>query len=131
MHEDQKVWGEFFGLPRTHGPDTWAAFQNYFNTMLHGPLLGSEPVCAEVAQRVVYMERPNLLRLATSPLRFLVTERIPQPLLKRLGVALAVALVGEAATDAEPFREIYASLTACGCPIAATAINLKGRTSPT
>lgn len=85
--EDMKLWGEFFGLPRTHGPNTWAAFQDYFNTMLHGPLLGSEPVCAEVAQRVVHLERPHLFRLATSPLRFLVTERIPQPLLERLGLS--------------------------------------------
>lgn len=41
-----------------------------------------------------------------------------------LGVALAVAIAGEAAADANPFRLIYASLTACGCLIAGTAIKL-------
>jgi EmrB/QacA subfamily drug resistance transporter len=46
-----------------------------------------------------------------------------------LGVALGIAIVGEAKWDAEPFRFIYVSLTVCGCLVAATATKLHDRSS--
>lgn len=84
--DDMRVWGEFFGVQRGYGPQSWAEFQEYYHGMIHGPLLGSDPVCAEVIRHVVYPRRPRLFAVATRPLEYLVTETIPQPLLSRLGL---------------------------------------------
>lgn len=84
--QDMRIWGEFFGLDRNYGPQHWCEFEPYYNTMISGRLLGSDPICAEVAQRVVYPEQPFLFKVAVRPLSFLVTEMIPSPLLERLGL---------------------------------------------
>jgi len=84
---DMRVWGEFFGVRRDYGPQSWPGFQEYYHGMINGPLLGSDPICAEVVHHVVYPKRPRLFAAATRPLEFLVTETIPQPLLARLGLA--------------------------------------------
>lgn len=83
---DMRVWGEFFGVPRTYGPQTWPEFQEYYNEMITGPVLGSDPICAEVIHHVVYPTRPRLFAAATRPLEYLVSELIPSPLLERLGL---------------------------------------------
>lgn len=83
---DMRIWGEFFGVRRDYGPQSWPEFKEYYHDMMNGPVLGSDPICAEVIHHVVYPRRPRLFAAATRPLEYLVTEMIPQPLLARLGL---------------------------------------------
>lgn len=81
---DMRIWGELFGLDQAYGPQNWREFQSYYDGMITGDVLGSEDICASVAQRVTFPENPWLFRIATRPLEYLVTEMIPEPLLGRL-----------------------------------------------
>ncbi|HEY5793324.1 MAG TPA: oxygenase MpaB family protein [Chthoniobacterales bacterium] len=84
FHE-MKRFGEYFGLERTFGPQTWPEFQTYYQDMLHGPLLASRPECREVA-RAVALPRGNWLETAAAlPIQFLVTEILPSPVREKLG----------------------------------------------
>ncbi len=83
---DMRLWATFFGLPLSHGPSTWESFDRYYQEMLHGDLLGSDPVCGEMARAVAHPRHPFWLRGASWPMQFLVTETIPEPLLHRLGM---------------------------------------------
>lgn len=84
--KDMRVWGEFFGLPVCYGPIGWNEFESYYLSMIRGSILGSEAICAVVAQRVVFPEHPLLFRAVTRPLSYLVTEIVPSPVLERLGL---------------------------------------------
>lgn len=84
--QDMRVWGECFGLSRCYGPQGWDEFEAYYFSMINGPILGGDPICAEVAQKVVFPERPLLFRVVARPLSYLVTEIVPPPVLKRLGL---------------------------------------------
>ncbi len=83
--DDMRVWGEFFGLDRHYGPQEWNAFIAYYEEMIHGPLLGSRPVCISVAQGIANPTRPLWLRIVTRPLAFIHIELLPEPLRSRLG----------------------------------------------
>lgn len=85
-YQDMRAWGQFFGLSTSYGPRNWEEFEDYYATILHGNVLGSDPICAEVARQVVYPEHPLLFKLGTLPLSYLVTENLPPPLLERLGL---------------------------------------------
>lgn len=86
---EMRLWCTFFGLPLDYGPQTWCDFRSYYAGMITGELLGSHPVCAEMARAVVYPVYPWWLRKAAWPFQFLVTEAIPSPLRERLGLASA------------------------------------------
>ncbi|HWL50890.1 MAG TPA: oxygenase MpaB family protein [Chthoniobacteraceae bacterium] len=86
---DMRLWCTFFGLPLDYGPQNWCDFQAYYAEMMQGDLLGSHPVCAQMARAVVYPEYPFWLRQAAWPFQYLVTEAIPSPLRERLGLASA------------------------------------------
>lgn len=82
---DMKIFGEYFGLERSFGPQTWPEFQEYYHEMLHGDLLASRPECGEVAQAVA-IPRANWLETAAAlPIQFLVTEILPSPVREKLG----------------------------------------------
>lgn len=97
---EMKLFGEYFGLERSFGPQTWPEFQRYYHDMLHGPLLVSRPECIEVAQAVA-IPRANVFEtLAALPIQFLVTEIIPSPVREKLGfksnpINRAMARTGE------------------------------------
>ncbi len=82
---DMRVWGTYFGLPLQHGPQDWASFAGYYNGMISGPVLGSDPICREVAQLVAWPQRPLWFKLAAWPLLPLTTEVLPSPVREKLG----------------------------------------------
>ncbi len=84
FYQDLRVFGTYFGLATTYGPQNWSDFLLYYEEMIQGPLLGSDPVCAEVAKHVHRPVSPFLFRLGTIPTRFLATELLPLPLARRL-----------------------------------------------
>lgn len=53
--------------------------------MIEGTLLGSHPLCGEVARAVVCPEAPWTMRLLSPVFRALSLEYIPAPLCERLG----------------------------------------------
>jgi len=82
---EYRTFGEVFGLDPAHGAKSWADFQKYYEEMIHGDLLGSDPVCVELAQAIACPPHPVWRGKAVKPLHFLVAEFIPSPLRERLG----------------------------------------------
>jgi uncharacterized protein (DUF2236 family) len=84
-YHDMRVFGASFGLDPAYGPQTADAFQDYYATMLEGPMLGALPLSREVAQAVARPPAPRWLNIASIPLSGLVTESLPSPVRERLG----------------------------------------------
>lgn len=81
---DMRRFGEWFGLDPAHGPQTWDEFRRYYEGMLDGPLLGSHPLCAEVANAVVWPRRPLAARMLAPLVAPLACTYVPEPLRSRL-----------------------------------------------
>lgn len=75
-----------FGLPDGWLPTEWPSFEAYWHEMLHGELLGSDPVCGEVAQAVVQPLGRGPTNALISRLALLAMGVIPQHLCFRLGL---------------------------------------------
>lgn len=86
FYTDMRVFGRSFGLDPTFGPQTWEEFTAYYQAMLTGPLLGSHPLCGEVAQAIIRPRRPYWLRLLAPLLSGFACEYVPEPLRSRLGL---------------------------------------------
>jgi uncharacterized protein (DUF2236 family) len=84
--EENDRFGAVFGLPRGHLPTHWPTFLAYWHAMLHGPELGSDPLCARVAQAVLKPQAPFGLRMLAPFLTLLAVAEMPQTLAARLGL---------------------------------------------
>lgn len=84
FYADQRVFGRYFGLPESFGPQTWDEFKAYYDEMITGPLLGSHPACAEVAASIVTPENPWMLRPIARVLAPLACDYVPEPVRSRL-----------------------------------------------
>lgn len=82
---DNARFGEVFGLSAARVPKTWAEFETYWHGMIDGPLLGSHPLCGEVARAVVCPDAPWTMRALSPVFRALTVEYLPEPLRGRLG----------------------------------------------
>ncbi len=85
LHENQR-FGEVFGLDPELLPKSWDAFEHYFETMLNGPLLGSHPLCAEVANAVIKAESPFYMRALSPVFRVMTLEYLTPELQARLKI---------------------------------------------
>ena len=86
FYADMRVFGRCFGLDPTFGPQTWDEFAAYYQAMLAGPLLGSHPLCGEVALAIIQPRRPWWVRLLAPLLRGFACEYVPEPVRTRLGL---------------------------------------------
>jgi uncharacterized protein (DUF2236 family) len=68
------------------GPQDYGEFVEYYEEMLSGDLLGSHPLCAEVASAVVRPRRPMRDRLLGKVVDFLPIETVPEKVGARLGL---------------------------------------------
>jgi uncharacterized protein (DUF2236 family) len=84
---DMRVFGTYFGLATTYGPQNWADFSQYYEGMLGGDFLGSLPVSQELARHVAYPRRPLYVRLLWPLSGFAAREFLPSPLREKLGLA--------------------------------------------
>lgn len=84
FYSDMRVFGKCFGLDPEYGPRSWAEFEVYYGEMINGPLLGSHPLCAEVACSIVLPESPSYLRMLSPWLAPLACEYVPEPVRSRL-----------------------------------------------
>lgn len=79
--EESKTAAALLGIPADRYPADLAAFRNYFDNMLNGTLLGSTPVCRDMAQAIL-RHRFTPTGLA----RLLAAGWLPEPLCTRLGI---------------------------------------------
>jgi len=84
FYADMRLFGRCFGLNSTAGPQTWNEFSAYYDAMINGPLLGSHPLCAEVANAILSPRRPSALRLLSPLFMPLACEYVPDPVRTRL-----------------------------------------------
>ena len=84
--EENARFGEVFGLSPALLPQTGPQFEDYWQSMIEGPLLGSHRLCGEVARAVVCPEAPWTMRLLSPVFRELSLKHIPASLCERLGV---------------------------------------------
>ncbi|MDK3160823.1 oxygenase MpaB family protein [Kamptonema cortianum] len=85
FYQDMRVFGEYFGLPPGYGPEQFAQFEPYYSKMIGGDLLGSDPLCAQLARDIAAPRKPLWLALAMKPVGFIVVETLPGNLRERLG----------------------------------------------
>jgi uncharacterized protein (DUF2236 family) len=83
--EENARFGEVFGLSPALLPSTWPEFEYYWHGIMDGPLLGSHPLCGEVARAVVCPAAPWTMRVLSPVFRALTLEYLPTPLRERLG----------------------------------------------
>lgn len=81
FYEESKAAAALLGIPATIYPADLQAFNQYFEKMLHGPVLGAAPVCREVAQAILQHPRTPK-RLAN----WLASAGMPLPLCTKLGI---------------------------------------------
>lgn len=84
FYADMRVFGRYFGLDSTFGPQTWDEFSTYYTAMLTGSLLGSHPLCAEVANAIIQPRHPLALRMVAPLLTPLACDYVPEPIRTRL-----------------------------------------------
>ena len=85
FHE-MKVFGKWFGLLESHGPQTWGDFQTYWHDMLHGNELGSLPISGELCRHIAYPERPFWFRPGWVISGLMARQYIPSPIREKLGL---------------------------------------------
>lgn len=90
FHRDMRVFGTWFGLDVSHGPQNWADFSAYYRTMLENPVLGSLPLSRDMASHIAFPRRPAL-RLLHPLSGFLAREFLPSPVRERLGFERTVS----------------------------------------
>ncbi len=97
---DMRVFGTFFGLAESYGPQNWEAFSAYYEEMLTGDLLGSLPVSRELADHIVRPRCPFVLRTLWPASRHIAREFLPSPLRERLGYSAPSGLATAAVDTA-------------------------------
>lgn len=79
--EESKIAARVLGIPEATYPPDLQAFEKYMDAMLKGDLLGSTPVCREMAQAIVRHPRAPKKWAA-----LLAAGWMPAPLCGRLGI---------------------------------------------
>lgn len=86
FYRDFLYFGTYFGLKENECPADYEAFKDYYADMLAGDLLGSHPLCAEVAATVVNPPHPLRDRMLGKLANFLPIETLPADIRERLGL---------------------------------------------
>ena len=86
FYRDFRRFGTYFGLEEEVGPQDYGEFVEYYDEMLKGDLLGSHPLCAEVASAVVWPLNPWRDRMLGKVVDFLPIETVPEKIRGRLGL---------------------------------------------
>jgi uncharacterized protein (DUF2236 family) len=84
--EENTRFGEVFGLDPAMLPKSWDGFERYYEETLSGPLLGSHPLCAEVANAVIKPDAPWFMSALSPAFRAMVIEYLPPILRERLRI---------------------------------------------
>jgi uncharacterized protein (DUF2236 family) len=82
---ENAIFGQVFGLQEGALPLVWKDFRAYWRSMIEGDLLGSHPLCGEVARAAVSPDAPWSMRCLSPVFSALALEYVPAPLRRRLG----------------------------------------------
>lgn len=81
FYEESKIAANLLGIPGEQYPHDLPAFEKYFRVMMESEVLGSSPVCRELAQAIVQHPRaPKKIA------HLLAAGWLPLPLSERLGI---------------------------------------------
>lgn len=86
LYRDFLYFGTYFGLKENECPSDYTEFTKYYAEMLAKDLLGSHPLCAEVAATVVNPPHPLRDRMLGKLANFLPIETLPADIRERLGL---------------------------------------------
>jgi uncharacterized protein (DUF2236 family) len=86
FYREFRRFGTYFGLSEEVGPTNYGEFVEYYEEMLSGELLGSHPLCAEVAAAVVRPQDSLGVRMLGRLVDFLPIETVPETIRERLGL---------------------------------------------
>jgi uncharacterized protein (DUF2236 family) len=86
FYRDMCRFGTYFGLPKSLSPKDWPAFDAYYSSMVEGDLLGSHPMCAELAKAVVHPQDSVAAVILGRAIDFVVVETLPPKVRERLGL---------------------------------------------
>jgi len=84
--EEQARFGEVFGLDPKRVPGSWEALERYWGDMMASGILGSHPLCGEVARAVLRPGRPWRFRVLSPLWTALAEEWLGGELAGRLGI---------------------------------------------
>ncbi|HEY5741547.1 MAG TPA: oxygenase MpaB family protein [Terrimicrobiaceae bacterium] len=86
FYRDMCQFGTYFGVDESRSPKGWRAFESYYAGMVEGDVLGSHPICSELARAVVYPRDSAGTYLLGWSVNFLAIETLPPKLRERLGL---------------------------------------------
>ena len=84
--EENSRFGEVFGLDPAMLAKSWSGFERYYEETLNGPLLGSHPLCGEVANAVIKPDAPWFMSALSPAFRAMTFEYLPPKLGERLRI---------------------------------------------
>ena len=86
FYREFRHFGTYFELSEEEGPANYREFVDYYEGMLQDDVLGSHPLCAEVAAAVVRPPNPLRDRILGYLVDFLPIETTPAHIRERLGL---------------------------------------------
>lgn len=109
---DMVTMGRFFRVSDSVDGRTsdWAAFENYYNGMIDGDLLGSDPICGELARYLVKPQDSLTVRLLGHAVDFVPIETLPAQLLGTLTLKSTRASRAKMRAFETTFPAIFKSL---------------------
>lgn len=85
FYTEMREFGSYFGLDAEYGPADYQAFEDYYHEMLNSDLLGSHPICAQLAQAIALPSDSLKARTIGRSIYSLTVETLPFPARERLG----------------------------------------------
>ena len=86
FYRDMCRFGTYFGVPESLSPKDWRAFEAYYTSMVEGELLGSHPICGELARAVLHPQDTFTAAILGRAIDFVVIETLPPKVRDRLGL---------------------------------------------
>ncbi len=84
-YRDMRDFGTYFGLSTDVGPQSYADFRRYYDDLMASDLLGSHPLCAELAGAIASPNDSIFAKQLGRAIHFLPVETIPSPVREKLG----------------------------------------------
>jgi uncharacterized protein (DUF2236 family) len=91
FYRDMCRFGTYFGVPESLSPKGWDAFDTYYTNMIEGELLGSHPMCGELARAVIHPRDTIGAAVLGRAIDFIVIETLPPKVRQRLRLQSTVA----------------------------------------
>lgn len=85
FYRDMRTSTARFGLPASHGPQTWEQFERYWHEAIHADEFATDPISRDVAHEITRPTKPFWLRPSAPFARWWLAETLPPHVAERLG----------------------------------------------